>query len=157
MPKRLGGKPCRGGSFQKARCFYLRNGREIALQSTQMGRTIVAPARAGFQKLRTAQLTNPPRDARKFFTAPVIFTSGDAGSNSLAITRNPTKTQSKASLNHPQRLIPNRRSKTCRLGFGSLPVFAAVSPRDSSAESVMPQATSLTISTWCGYGIEIPC
>lgn len=136
---------------------YFRNGKDSARQANQIGSTIVAPAKAGFQKFRAAQLASPPTEARKLCIAPMTFTSGDAGSNSLAITKKPTRMQSRASLIQPHQLMPTRRRRIWRFSFGNLPVLAAVSPIFSSAGSVTAYATSLTISTWCGYGIEMPC
>ena len=115
---------------------YFRNGSEIARQSNQIGKTMVAPAKAGFQKLRIAQCAKLPSELKKFCIAPSMLTSGEAGSNSLAMTKNPTNTHSKASLIHPHQDIPSKRRRIWRFSLGSLPVFAAVSPKDSSAGSV---------------------
>ena len=97
---------------------------------------MVAPARAGFQKFVAAHPARLPTDRKKRWIAPMTFTSGELGSNSLAITKNPTRIQSSASFTHPQGLMPSSRNKTCRLVLGRLPVRAAVSPIVSSAGSV---------------------
>eukprot|EP00581_Thalassiosira_minuscula_P034332 CAMPEP_0184459974 /NCGR_PEP_ID=MMETSP0740-20130409/38880_1 /TAXON_ID=385413 /ORGANISM="Thalassiosira miniscula, Strain CCMP1093" /LENGTH=99 /DNA_ID=CAMNT_0026833159 /DNA_START=48 /DNA_END=347 /DNA_ORIENTATION=- len=97
---------------------------------------MVAPARAGFQKFRAAHPARLPTDCKKRWIAPITFTSGELGSNSLAMTKNPTKIQSSASFTQPHGLMPSSRNKMCRLAFGRFPVRAAVSPIVSSAGSV---------------------
>lgn len=106
--------------------------------------TIPAPAKAGFQKFTAAHRRVKNAEFRKFPIAPITLTFGEAGSNSDAITKKPTRIQSNANLTQPNGFIPKSRTSMCLRTFGALPRGGSTG---STFTSVKPNYPFFTIST----------